>query len=178
MSSSIKKIIFVVSGLAVAAAIFAFTQSNIATAAKKNGKKFGQWTVSCNVADKKTNTPEICTLTHQVVVERDGKKQPFAFFQIGYFGDKKELKLIQKLPMGVGIEAGTSIISSKKLIAPGKYVTCLSDGCQAVANISDSDLKVLLATKENTLVFMSIDGQQIAAPFPVDGLAKGLKYIK
>jgi len=178
MSSNVKKISFVIFGLIIAAAIFAFAQSNIANAAKKNGKKFGDWSVSCTEADAKTKTPQICSLTHQVVIQQDGKTHPFAFFQMRYVGEKKELKFIQKLPVGVGLEAGTSIISSKKFIAPGKYLTCFSDGCQAVAGVSDADLKTLLANKENTLAFMTVDGRQMAVAIPTKGLAKGLKYIK
>ncbi len=178
MSSNVKKISFVVFGLIIAAAIFAFTQSNIANAAKKNGKKFGDWSVSCTKADAKTKTPQMCTLTQQINIEKDGKKSPYVIFQIGYLGEKKELKLIQIVPMGISIEAGTSIVSSKKLIAPGRYFTCLSSGCQAVALISDADLKTLFATKENSFVFMGIDGSNQTAPFSVKGLKKGLEYIK
>ena len=179
MSTNVKKISFVVFGLIIITAIFAFTQSNIATAAKKNGKKFSDWSVSCTPADAKTKTPQACLLNQQVnVTQKDNKQQPLALFQIGYFGPKKELKLIETLPLGVRLEAGTSIISSKKLIIPGTYSTCLNSGCQAIASISDSDLKTLLANKENTVAFMNLEGEQLTLPISVKGLKKGLDYIK
>ena len=173
-----KQIGFVILGLVIISAIFALTKLNIATAAKKDGKNFGDWVVSCTPKNEETKTPESCLLTQQVNITQEDKQQPIALFQIGYFGSEKELKLIQTLPLGVRLEAGTSIISSKKLIAPGKYTTCLNSGCNAVAPISEDDLKTMLANAENSIAFMNLEGKQIALPLSVKGLEKGLAFIK
>ena len=178
MKINIKQISFVILGLVVITAIFAFSKLNSATAAKKDGKKFDDWIVACTAKNDETKTPELCILTQQLNLTKEDKQQPVALFQIGYFGPKKELKIIQTLPLGVRLEAGTSIISSKKLIAPGKYQTCTQDGCQAVAVISSADLKTLTSTKENSVAFMNLNGQQITFPLSVKGLSEGLKYIK
>ena len=175
---NIKQIAFVASGLIIITAIFALTQLNVATAAKQDGKKFDDWVVACTPKNEKTKTPETCLLTQQINISQDNKQQPIALFQIGYFGSKKELKLIQTLPLGVSIQAGTSIISSKNLIAPGKYTTCLNNGCNAVAPISSADLKTLLSNAENSVAFMNLEGKQITLPISVKGLEQGLKYIK
>ncbi|MEM6338599.1 MAG: invasion associated locus B family protein [Pseudomonadota bacterium] len=178
MNINIKQISFVILGLVIVTAIFGLSKFNIATAAKKDGKKFDDWVVSCTPGNKETKTPEICLLTQQLNLTQDNKQQPIALFQVGCFGPKKELKMIQTLPLGVRLEAGTSIISSKKLIAPGKYTTCTQSGCQAVASISDADLKTLTSTKENSVAFMNLEGKQIAWPISIKGIDKGLKYIK
>jgi invasion protein IalB len=173
-----KQIAFVILGLVLVTAIFAFSKLNSATAAKTDGKKFEDWTVSCTPKDDKNNTPEICLLNLQLNITQEDKQQPIALFQIGYFGENKELKIIQTLPLGVRLEAGTSIISSKKLIAPGKYSTCTQAGCQAVAAISDAALETLTSTEENSVVFINLEGKQLTLPLSVKGLSKGLKYIK
>jgi invasion protein IalB len=178
MKANIKQISFVLFGLIIITAIFALTRLGTATAAKQDGKKFDDWNVSCTPKDDKNETPETCMLTQQLNISQDDKQQPIALFQIGYFGEKKELKLVQTLPLGVSIQAGTSIISSKNLIAPGKYTTCLNNGCNAVASISDADLKTLLSNKDNSVAFMNLEGKQITLPLSIKGLEQGLKYIK
>jgi invasion protein IalB len=86
--------------------------------------------------------------------------------------------MIQTLPLGVRIEPGTSIISSKKMIAPGRYTNCTQAGCQAIARITDLDLEAMLTSTENSLVFMNKNAQQLVLPLSVKGLKKGLNYIK
>jgi len=178
MKINIKQISFVVLGLVIVTVLFAISRSNTATAAKKDGKQFDDWIVTCTPGNESTKTPEICLLSQQLNLNQDDKQQPLALFQVGYFGKGKELKMIQTLPLGVRLEAGTSIISSKKLIAPGKYTTCTQAGCQAIATITDADLKTLTSTQENSVAFMNLEGKQLSLPISIKGLEKGLQYIK
>jgi invasion protein IalB len=175
MNINIKQISFVILGLVIVTAVFGLLKFNIAKAAKKDGKKFDDWVVLCSSANKETKTPEVCLLSQQLDLTQADKQQSIALFQVGYFGPKKELKMIQTIPLGVRIEAGTSIISSKKLIAPGEYTTCAQSGCRAVASISDSDLKTLTSAKENSVAFMNLEGKQITLPISIKGMDKGLK---
>ena len=178
MNANIKKISFISVGLAIVTAIFVFMWLNIATANKQNGKKFDDWVVSCVAKDEKSEKAEICFLTQQLNLKQEDKQQPIALFQVGYFGEKKGLKLIQTLPLGVNLEAGTSVVSSKKLIMPGRYTVCVASGCNAVAPISDEDFKILTSETDNSVVFMNIEGKQMSLPISTKGLVKGLKYIK
>ncbi|MDP5110421.1 MAG: invasion associated locus B family protein [Rickettsiaceae bacterium] len=178
MKINIKQISFVVLGLVIITALFAISRLNIATAAKKDGKQFDDWVVTCTPENEKAKSPEVCLLTQRLNLNQEDKQQLLALFQIGYFGKEKELKIIQTLPLGVRLEAGTSIISSKKLIAPGKYTTCTQAGCQAVATITDTDLKTLTSTQENSVAFMNLEGKQLSLPISIKGLEKGLQYIK
>lgn len=179
MKTNAKQLTFVILGLLIVTAVFTFSKLNVASAAKTDGKKFGDWQVACTPADEKTKTPEVCMLNQQInVTQEDKTQQPVALFQIGYFGPKQELKLIQTLPLGVRIEAGTSIISSKKLIAPGKYTTCIAGGCQAVVSLSNADLKALFSNSENVVAFMNLEGKQLSLPISIKGLEEGLNYLK
>lgn len=179
MKLSVKKISYLFAGVVVLTAVFIFAKLNVANAVRVDGKKFGDWYVSCSPADDKAKTPEICLLNQQVNITNEKKEQqPIAIFQLAYVGPKKELNLVLTLPLGVRLEPGTSIISSKKLIVPGKYTTCTANGCQAVAAVSDSDLKAVLATADNAVAFMSYEGKQMILPFSAKGLDEGLNYIK
>ncbi len=176
MKIKVKELFFVLFGLLLLTVIFFLGKQNIAIAAKKNGKKFGDWTVSCIPKNKKLKT---CLLTQQISFNKNSKKnKQVILLQIGYFGKSKELKILETVPLGVNIQSGTFIISSKKLISPGKYTICLSNGCNAIASISKESLKTLLSNKNNDIAFIDIEGQQITIPFSVKGLRKGLKYIK
>lgn len=179
MTTKMKKNIFILFGLAIILGIFLMNKSN-ASSANIEGTKFDDWVVSCSKADEKTKTPRICLLSQQLQVKQDDSKeqQVIAIYQLGYFGPKKELKMIQTLPLGVSISAGTSIISSKNLIAQGSYTVCSAAGCQAIAAISEKDLKAMLTTEENSVAFMNIEGKQINLPISVKGLEKGLEFIK
>jgi invasion protein IalB len=178
MTKNIKKIAFTLFGVAIVTVIFAISKLNIATADKENGKKFEDWSVSCVPKNEETKTPELCLLAQQVNSTKDDKQETIALYQVGYFGPKKELKLIQTLPLGVSLAAGTSIISSKNLIAPGVYTVCLAGGCKAASIISNADLKTLLSNENNMLAFMNLEGKQMNLPISVKGLKEGLEYIK
>lgn len=178
MHISVKKLIFVLLGLALVVGIFLLTKSGYVQASKKDGKKFDDWNVTCTKEDKETNTPSTCFLSQQVTIKQDGNQQPLALYQIGYVGPKKNLKLIVTLPLGVRLDSGTSVISSQKLISPGKFTVCTQSGCQAVSEVSEEDLTTILNTTENTVAFMNTSGKQVAIPLSTKGLSEGLKYIK
>lgn len=178
MKTNVKQLSFVFAGLAIITTIFLLTKSGHVEASDKEGKKFDDWSVQCTKEDTKNNVSAMCLLSQQINVTKDDKQEPLALYQIGYIGPKKELKMVQTLPLGVRVDAGTSIVSSKKLIAPGKFSVCTQNGCQAVAEISDADLKTMLKTNENTVVFMNIEGKQVAMPISTKGLEEGLKFIK
>lgn len=179
MIINVKKAAFVVIGLAVVSAAFLFSRSHNVQAAKKEGTKFDDWVVSCTPKEANEGSGEqTCLLTQQISTEKDKKQEILAIYQIGYFGKEKTLKMVQVLPLGISLEAGTSIVSSKNFIAAGKFTTCTQAGCHAVANISDEDLKTILNNKENAVAFMSTEGKQINFPFSAKGLQSGLNYLK
>jgi invasion protein IalB len=178
MKNSVKQAAFVIVGLVIVSLAFMMTKSYSVEAAKKEGEKFDDWIVSCITKEPQEGVEQICLLNQQLNIEKDENKQVLALYQIGYFGKEKSLKMIQILPLGVGLEAGTSIVSSKNLIAPGKFTTCVQTGCNAVASISDEDLKTILANKENSVAFMNSEGQQINLPLSNKGLQNGLNYLK
>ena len=86
--------------------------------------------------------------------------------------------MTQILPLGPNLLLGTSIISSEKLIAPGKYTTCTAGGCYALAEISNQDLDTILSSSNNVLGFISAEGKQINLPISTKGLKEGLISLK
>ena len=158
------------------------------TGTAKAGQRFGDWAVACEKEGKK----DVCFL-QQVLTSKeeakdskdskDKKEEPkiqrVAEFRIGYFGGSKELKMIQILPFGTSLQAGTSIILSKdKLIAPGKFTTCQPFGCLAVADLTD-DIETLSTTKEDVFIgIITIEGKQVNIPLSTKGLKDGIDSLK
>lgn len=184
MKINVRKVFFVTIGLFIVTILCICTQLGMVKASKIDGTKFEDWVVSCNSAegvkeeDKNLNEKNhVCILSQVINIKKEGKEEPIALFQIGYFGSKKELKMVQILPLGVKLQSGTSLISKNKMIAFGKYVTCLPGGCQALMPISESNLKAMFSG-ENFIGFINFDGKQVNLPLSVKGMEKGLKYIR
>ncbi|MFY9589587.1 invasion associated locus B family protein [Rickettsia endosymbiont of Halotydeus destructor] len=177
MKNYFKKTLFVFVGLLFIGSGFLFGQpEKVDAASKEEKKKFGNWALSCIADDKKK---QICFLSQQVNNTTKGKEQEvLAMYQVGYFGQEKELKIIEILPANIQIPAGTSIISSTKLIAPGKYVNCTAGNCQAIAPLSQEDLKTILSNENNSIGVMNAEGKQVNFPLSKDGLEEGLKALK
>ncbi len=171
----ITKILFVLVGISIIiAGIFLSKSSSIAGV--KEGQKFEDWTVSCS---KDAKEKRVCSLVQSLsTVDKDNKTTTVAAYQMGFYGETKELKIIEILPLGINVSAGTSLISSGQLLIPGKFTTCSTVSCNAVGAISQVNLDALLASQENTIAFINIKGEQINLPFSANGLKEGLKAIK
>ena len=181
-----KKALFTLSGLAMIGIIVMFGRTYNVDAAVKAGQTFGDWSVAC----EKEGDKNVCflsqVLTSQAEESKDKKSkkdkpqiQRVAEFRIGYFGGSKELKMIQILPFGTSLQAGTSIILNKdKLVSPGKFTTCQPFGCLAVADLTDT-IGALADSTENTFVgIITIDGKQMNIPLSTKGLKEGVDSLK
>ena len=175
MQACLKKTLFVLVGLIVIGISFFWAKSHSVNAANIDGKIFGDWKISCPKSEKKV---AICFLTQRVTTTKDDKLQVLAIYQIGYFGKEKILKMVQILPLGINLQAGTSIINNDKLLALGKFTICTTIGCEAISAISDDDLQVILSNRNNFLGCMNGDGKQINLPFSVNGLKEGIEALK
>ncbi|MDR0296671.1 MAG: invasion associated locus B family protein [Rickettsia sp.] len=179
MTKCVKKSLFVTAGIAVIGLGLFFGNPSRVDAAVKEGQTFSDWVVKCTTTS--TDKKKVCFLSQALNSTKDDKQQVLAIYQVGYFGSGKtrSLKMIQIIPTDVSVAPGTSIISSPKLVAPGKYVNCTKDSCQAAADISDNDLKTILSSDGNPVVgFMNSVGQQVNLPFSTKGLEEGLKALK
>jgi invasion protein IalB len=174
MSISLKQILFIALGFIIIAAGFFCIKTTVVEASVEEGKKFDDWIVAC-VKDAKKKT---CFLTQQVnITDKDNKTEVLAVYQLGYFNKDKSLQMVQSLPLGVDLVAGTSIISDKTLIAPAKYAICVNNWCKAIANISKEDLDKILSNANNVLGFIK-EGKSINIPISNKGLKEGLEALK
>ena len=144
--------------------------------ALKDGQQFGDWAASCKENKDKKN---VCHL-FQALESTDDSKRKIASFKIGYFGSDS-LKIIEILPFGANLQAGSAIISddqNDRLLAKGQFVTCHEYGCVAHAELSDADLEVILNAKTNHVRIMSMEGKLINIPISNKGLAEAIKSLK
>lgn len=188
MKSRIRQLLFVLTGLIIITVCTFFGKFYAVDASVKEAQKFDDWVVSCSKDDK--SGKRICALCQEVNVKKDkhddaqnsdGKNEKLpivATYQIGYF-DQKKLQILEILPLGVGLQAGTSIISEdKKLFAPGKYTVCNNIGCYAIADLSDKDLDILLSSNSNFVGVINAEGAQVNIPISTKGLRQGLKALR
>ncbi|XVN40880.1 MAG: invasion associated locus B family protein [Rickettsia endosymbiont of Argas persicus] len=176
MKNYIKKIAFICSGLFVIAGTFILYRTEVD--ASSTPKKYGAWTLSCTLDNEKK---QICFLSQQINnIEKDKEKEILAIYHIGYFNKEqntKELRIVEILPPNVQIPAGTVINSGGTQLAAGKYVNCTTQGCQAVAIISESDLDSILSN-DNYIEFLTADGKHAKISFIKDGLKEGVKALE
>ena len=151
-----KKVVYILSGLVIIGAGFFFGKSNIVQASVKEGQKFGDWAVACTKDEK---DKQICLLNQQSQITQDDKVEVLAAYQIGYVGDNKKLVMVQILPLGTLLQPGTAIISNEKLLAPGKFTNCSTQGCQALAEISEDDLKEILNANRSLIGYVNPEGK-------------------
>ena len=170
---TVRKILFVLSGIGLATVLALLGKTYYAEAKVKEGQKFDDWGVAC----AKENDKNVCFLS-QVLTSKEDTKQRIAEFRIGYF-DGKTLKMIQILPFGVNLQSGTSIISDTKLIAPGKFTTCQQFGCIAVVDdFTQEAIDQILSAEKNSVGIISAEGKQINVELSNKGLKEGLEALK
>ena len=169
------KTLFILFGLVIIVAGIFLSRSN-SVAGVTNGQKFEDWIVNCSEDGK--DKKKTCYLVQSLNANKDDKSALVAAYQIGYYGEKKELKIVQILPLEINVASGTSLISSGKLLIPGKFTVCTSAGCNAVGEISQQNLDALFASQENLIGYINSEGKQVNLPFSANGLKEGLKAIK
>lgn len=182
MSTTTKKIIFAAfSVLIIGVSIFFGKYQNV-NAGVKEDQTFGDWVVKCDKSEKKEadkNKPN-CFLMQQVNISKDDKtEKTVAKYQVGYFKAEKSVKMIQHLPLGIYLPAGTGIITEQKeLTASSKFTTCDATGCYASVELQDEVLDKLFASSVNSLSFIGIDSEQVNLPISIKGLQEGIKALK
>jgi invasion protein IalB len=176
MQISFKKTLFILAGLAIISAGFFYGKSNIVQASLKEGQKFNDWGANCVVDE---NKKQVCFLSQQYRITKDKKTEVVAEIQIRYLPANKKLIMIQALPLNVMLIPGTAVISNDKTIAPAKFSVCsATGGCQAMVELSSSDIESILTSENNFIGFINYDGKQANIPISNKGLKEGLAALK
>ena len=189
MKVNLTRTVFIIIGLLIITAIFVTAKLGIASTEKENGKKFDKWSVVCqenlnqklqeSQKDKNSQkAKQVCFLQQVLNITKDNKNQTQAVFNFVYKEDKKNIKMIQILPLGFNLQSGTGILSGEEIIIPGAYTFCLQSGCRAVAEISEENLATIFLNKNNAVISVNSENKKIKFPFYINGLKEGLNYIK
>lgn len=169
----IKASAFIITAVAVCAALYTFKAPN-SEAANKAGKTYGDWKIACekNQSTKK----EVCFAQQSVSVTQDEKQVHIATYQFMYSGNN--LKLIEILPQGILLQPGTSIIAGDKIIGNAKFTVCQNNTCLAVADISKDDLSIILKSESVSIGMFNHDAKQANLVLSTKGLQEVLAEIK
>lgn len=151
--------------------------SNIFASAntQKEEKKFGDWKVICS--KNKDGKKEKCYAENIVTTKKDDKEVIIATYKIET-NTNKDFKLIQILPLGTNLQSGTAVIADSRMVAPGKFVYCLNEGCIALAEMQKADLDIILASNSAAVGILSAEGGQANIPFSSTGLKDAIEELK
>ncbi len=172
-SKKIKTSAFVITSLALCAALYTFKAPS-SVAANKSGKVIGDWKITCE--QNKNAKKEICFAQQSISITQDNKQVPLATYQFMY--NDNNLKLIEILPQGILLQPGTSIIAGDKILANAKFTVCQNNTCVAVADISKNDLSTILKFESVSLGMFNSDAKQANLAFSTKGLKEVLEEIK
>ena len=152
-------------------------------------KKFNDWTfveqeIKIPVSESSDGTPaHEKSLVVYYISNNVKTKEGLRIIQtdIGYFdGNSNNLKLSQILPFGIDVQSKISFEGEDE-IASGKVLTCLSDGCKWIKEISSDDLsKISRAKKLKTRlnVIGGAQSQEVTLDIPSKGFKKALAAMK
>ncbi|MFK8040244.1 MAG: invasion associated locus B family protein [Rickettsiaceae bacterium] len=171
-----KKFVYLACGIFIVL-ISVFLSSFSIHAEPKEGQKFGDWTINCFDNGSKNKT---CFLTQYVTATQNNESKSLAIYQIGYAKNQKDLTLIETVPLGVNLTAGTAItVNSAELIAKAPYSQCTVNGCQSIIQLSDADFKKIINSTSIALNVIDYNsGSQSNIPFSNKGLSDGIKALK
>jgi len=138
------------------------------------GKTFGDWGIHC---EAQADRSEKCFASQYQFVTESGQRVVNVNF--GYLGPKGEAKVVAFLPLGIDLQAGTSI-----KFEPGPQValvveTCLPEGCRATATLNAAAQKAVRESKEINILILPFGKDQLTAlAISVKGLAQAFTSLK
>jgi invasion protein IalB len=138
------------------------------------GKMFGDWGIACEIQVDKT---EKCFASQYQFVTESGQR--IVNVHVGYFGPKGEAIVVAFLPLGIDLQAGTSI-----KFEPGPQValaieTCVPEGCRASALLDAAAQKAVREAKSINILMLPHGKDQLTTiAISVKGLAPAFASLK
>ncbi|MDF2965601.1 MAG: hypothetical protein K0Q51_989 [Rickettsiaceae bacterium] len=171
-----KRSIFVTLGLACVVVLILIGRNSSIYAAVKDGARFEDWGVVCEKDESSSaKNKKVCYLSQSL--NKDDKR--VAEFKIGFFGPEKRLQMIQILPLGVNLNAGSAVLVEQEVLASGKFFACYNYGCLSVADLNADVLKKLYSKSESFVGVVIADAnKQVNFKFSTKGLKKGIEALK
>lgn len=138
------------------------------------GKTFGDWGIHC---EAQADGSEKCFASQYQFVTASGQRVVNVNF--GYLGPKGEAMVVVYLPLGIDLQAGTSI-----KFEPGPQValvveTCVPEGCRATAILNPAAQNAVRKSKEINVLMLPFGKDQLTAlAISVKGLAQAFASLK
>lgn len=127
-----------------------------------------EWTKVCG-KDQNTNT-EICYTTRDFVSDKDQPVLAVALYDVKGKQAQKVLRLL--MPLGLLIQPGIRIAIDQGQATPGRYASCLPNGCFAEAQVKNDFVAAL--KKDTTLKVSARNpaGREVTFAVPTAGFGK------
>lgn len=148
-----------------------------ASSKENNDQKFADWTMSCK---KKGDDASSTCFISQTLESKDESKNKIANLKLRY-SKEGMLKLVETLPFGIKIQAGSYIISGGRDDGPigeGEFITCHDYGCIAHAILYEEEVNAIIQSDKNVLRVTSMEGKLVDIPFSNKGLKEALDALQ
>jgi invasion protein IalB len=130
---------------------------------------YGQWGVLCN-----PSSPSECRAaqTQKSVDE----KNPGTLLQVLFAAEKGKMFGVFTLPFGVDLRAGIAVRIDEGEEVKGSFMTCMPDGCQSIAEISETLLAQIRKGKVLKVGFRSWGGgdKTLVVDVPLEGAGQAI----
>jgi invasion protein IalB len=127
-----------------------------------------EWTKVCG-KDERAKA-EICYTTRDFVTDKGQRIVAVALYDVKAKNAPKTLRIL--MPLGLLVPPGIRIVAEKSQPAPGRYSSCLPNGCFAEATVKDD---MVAALKKGTTLNVSARnqaGREVTFAVPTDGFGK------
>ena len=149
--------------------IFSSLGSALAQTAKPGEKKFGAWSIICDVPPGASS--EQCALMQNVVAE--DRPEVGLSVVVLKTADNKARILRVLAPLGVILPNGLGLNIDGKDLGRAYFVRCMSDGCYAEVILKDDLLGSLQTGDSATFIIFASPEEGIGIPVDLSGFKDG-----
>ncbi len=117
-----------------------------------------------------------CVLSQRVFLQ--DAKTPLVTVAFVQLGEKKQLHLLLRVPLGVALSAGVQLQVDQGEAMRWPFSHCDREGCLAVQPMPEPLKAAFRAGREGHVTFGSLDGKGVSVPVSLLGFSAGLKALE
>lgn len=144
-----------------------------AQAQEGNADASSAWATRC--VSTSWNTPEICTASHNVVVEETG--QLFLKVEFEHRFEVGDVVMKLTVPLGLYLPAGLQVSADDSQVAALEIETCDANNCRAAIAMSRDALEQMQGADALEVALSANANATRSVPVPTVGLSEALRRI-
>jgi invasion protein IalB len=129
-----------------------------------------EWTKVCG--KDPSSTTEICYTTRDFVSEKDQPLLAVALYDVKGKQPQKVMRLL--IPLGLLLQPGIRIAIDQNQASPGRYASCLPNGCFAEVTVKNDFVAALKKSTTLNVSARNQTSQEVTFAVPMAGFGKAL----